>query len=856
MKFLHTAFLLLFVATFLQSQTLEVSPVQGNPVLRSFAAQQAAQNDAIVEQLTGHKPPSQLAGDRADDCPPILEGYFLEAGDSIEIIIDTFGLMKDTLPAILSIENQGSLQFGTLVFGAEELYLAYKSTPGLTGAETETILFKLSQPGHDTIVPIEIHVRRKARVVIVQPQTVQPESITTFCLSSQLDFAKPTACSRSFDGPDNYDGAGLPVFHLTSYSYPDTCLVYYASRFPGIDTVNIRICDEWGVCDIFKVPYIIPGDTISIAIKPFFDDFSSYPGPYPSADSWLDKSVFLNYTLAKDPPSVGLVTFDGLDRRGDVYDIVNGVGDRLTSKAIDLSSFSANSNVFLRFFLSPKGHGLPPDVTDNMVLEFRNNNRQWVKVGTYEGTGEISIDSFPPFVFYAIKVDDPQFFHDAFQFRFSATTSPGGSVDLWHLDYVQLSKNEGSTDNFPDIAFTELPTSILKNYTAMPWKHFKGHVSDETKDQLESHFYNHNDNVRALTASSITFKELSSGMDIGSFFTVVESGTDNNMDPKTHSLRNRTIPAGNFTQIKNELDGIPVGGTKVLETTFAFTESSQTQLFESNDTVKLRNTFDNYFAHDDGTAEWQLYIAHAQGIERFASQFHTNVDDKLEAVQIMFPHVNGDVQEQLFNIEIFVGSLDTDPVLVRSLLKPFYPNNVYDTLQGFTTYVLDDFAGNPMPVNIPADTDFFVSFQQASTGVLGIPIGFDIQNACDCGWSNLQDNGWTKFPSSLQGSLMIRPVFGPATNTNSPAHEQVGDAGSSVGIYPNPTTGLVSFSLETGNYQDFRLSVFNNLGQVVSQGSLERSLDLGSLPGGIYHLRLLNEKTGELFSERIVLAKD
>ncbi|MCF8245284.1 MAG: T9SS type A sorting domain-containing protein [Saprospiraceae bacterium] len=856
MKFLHTAFLLLFVASLLHSQTLEVAPAQGNPVLRSFAAQQAVQNAAFVEQLTGVYPQSQPSGDRAGGCPPSLEGNFVASGDSLEISLDTFGLMLGVEPATLTIENLGSLQFGAAVLHDTLLYITYFASPGLTGAEIETLQFKLSQPGHDTIVPIEIFVRRKARVVVTQPQIVQPESITTFCLNSELDFAKPKLCSRSFDGPDNYDGAGQPVFHLSSYDYPDTCLVYYASRFPGVDTVNMRICDEWGVCDIFKVPYIIPGDTVSIASKPFFDDFS-YTGPYPSSKFWLDKSVYLNYTLAKDPPSVGLVTFDGLDRRGDVYDIVTGVGDRLTSKAIDLSNYNANSDVFLRFFLAPKGFGLPGDVTDNVVLEFRNASRQWVKVGTYDGIGEdVPIDSFPPFLFYAIKVDDAQFFHKGFQFRFSATTSPGGSVDLWHLDYVQLSKNEGSTDIFPDIAFTELPTSILKNYTAMPWKHFKGHVGDETKDQLTSHFYNHNDDVRALGASSVTFKELSSGSNIGSFFTVVESGTDNNMAPQDFLLRNRTIPAGNFTQIKNELDGIPDGGTKVLETTFSFVESGQLQLFESNDTVKLRNTFSNFFAHDDGTAEWQVFINHAVGGERIASQFHTNVEDTLKAVQIMFPHVNGDVQEQLFNLEIYVGSLDTDPVLVRSLLSPFYPNNVYDTLQGFTTYVLDDLLGTPTPVTIPADSDFFVSFQQASSAVLGIPVGFDLQNACDCGWSNLQGTGWKKFSSGLQGSLMIRPVFGVASNTSSAAHETAGVKPTHFKVYPNPTTGLVNFSLKEGNFNDFQFTVFNNLGQAVSQGNLERSVELGNLPSGAYHLRLLNEKTGELFGERIILAKD
>jgi len=745
MKFLHTAFLLLFAASILRSQSLEVMPVQGNPVLRSFAAQKTAENDLFVEQLTGHKPPGLVADDRNNVCPPDLDGYYVAAGDSIEIKVDTFDLMKGLDPATLTIVNANSLQFGAAILYDTFLLLTYKATPGFGGAGIDTVKIKLSQPGHDTIISIEIFVRRKARVVVVQSQTVQAESITTFCLGNELSFAKPKSCSRSFDCPDNYDGAGLPFIHLSSYDYPDTCLVYYASRFPGVDTVCMRICDEWGVCDIFKVPYIIPGDTVSIASKAFFDDFSAYPGPYPSADFWLDKSVFLNYTLAKDPPSVGLVTFDGLNARGDVYPIINGVGDRLTSRAIDLSSYNANSNVFLRFFLAPKGYGLPPDVSDKMVLEFRNANRQWVTAGTYDGSGNIAIDSFPPFLFYAIKVDDPQFFHKGFQFRFSANTSPGGAVDLWHLDYVHLSRNEGSDSNFPDIAFTQLPTSILKNYTAMPWKHFKGHVSEETQDKLQSHFYNHFDNTRALSSSSVSYRELVTGTTIGSFFTVVETGTDNNMPPKVHSVRERTIPAGNFTQIKNDLDGIPVGGLRVLETKFAFTETSQGAIFTPNDTVTLRNTFSNYFAHDDGTAEWQVYIGHSVGGEQLATQFHANEDDVLEAVQIMFPHVNGDVQGQFFNLKVWVGSLDSDPVFVRSLLRPFYPNNVYDTLQGFTTYVLDDFLGTPMPVNIPAGSDFFIGFEQESAATLGIPIGFDIQNACGCNWSNLTGNGWSKF---------------------------------------------------------------------------------------------------------------
>ncbi len=856
MKFIHTAFLLLSAATFLHSQSLQVAPVQGNPVLRSFAAQEAVKNAAFVQQLTGHNP-AEFSGDsRANDCPPDLEGNFVTSGESLEIKLDTTGLMLGDEDATITIENAGSLHFGSAQLDTIEPILVYAASPGLTGYLTDTVQLKLSQPGHDTIFQVEIFVRRAGRVLVTLPQTVDPESITGFCLGSELDFGKPKACSRSFDCPDDYDGAGFPIYHLSSYDYPDTCLVYYASRFPGVDTVCIRICDEWGVCDVFKVPYIIPGDTISIASQPFFDDFSSYDGPYPSSDFWLDKNVYRNYTLAKDPPSVGFVTFDGLSYRGDVYDIVTGVGDRLTSKAIDLSSFNPSSDVFLRFFLAPKGYGLEPEALDNMVLEFRNADREWVTVGTYQGTGNVPLDSFPLFLFYAIKVDDAQFFHEVFQFRFSANTSPGGSVDLWHLDYIRLSKSEGSNDNFSDIAFTQLPSTILRNNTAMPWRHFKGHVADEVRDDLTAHFYNHFDGIRAIAESNVTFKETTTGMNIGSGFTVVESGTDNNMEEKVHIVRNRTIPAGNFTGIKAGLEGIPIDDLRILESKFAFVATVQLPGFASNDTVVLENTFSNYFAHDDGTAEWQVFIEHGNGNQQFATQFHANVPDTLKAVRIMFPHVNGDVQALQFNLKIWAGSLENDPVLVRPLLNPFYPNNVFDTLQGFTTYVLEDFDGNLTPVALDTG-DFFVGIEQASAATFGIPVGFDLQNQCDCNWLNLegQDTTWHKFPASLQGALMVRPVFGAATNTNSGTVE-VAEAASPVLIYPNPTTGLVNFSVKDGNYQDYRVAIFNNLGQLVTKGQMARSLDLGSLAAGVYFVRMLNEKTGELFSERIFLSKN
>ena len=48
------------------------------------------------------------------------------------------------------------------------------------------------------------------------------------------------------------------------------------------------------------------------ATLPFFDDFA-YEGPFPSAENWTNNQVFVNNTLANQPISIGVATFDGLD---------------------------------------------------------------------------------------------------------------------------------------------------------------------------------------------------------------------------------------------------------------------------------------------------------------------------------------------------------------------------------------------------------------------------------------------------------------------------------------------------------------------------------------------------------------
>jgi hypothetical protein len=810
---------------------------------------------ALMERVTGNQlPPQQNRA--ADECPPEFELGFnlVQSGDSIVIELDTFELSQsNVLPEL-------TLLTPTLVFGTAQLdttiILTYKANQNLSGIGSDTVLVEYSQPGFKDTIEVVIFVKRKGRVVVADPFTLAARENTVYCLDDELDLPAPKACSQFLDCSEDYDGNGYQHFYYTSYHYPDTCLVYMASNFPGVDTICIRICDEWTVCDTFKIPFIITGDTLALSVnEPFFDDFSSYGGPYPSDKYWLDNAVFRNNTLAKDPPSVGFVTFDGIDFRGDPYNISNGVADRLTSKPIDLSGFTANSQVSLRFYVAPKGYGFKPEVGDSLFLEFRNNQRKWIRVRAWPGLGNnVLLDSFPPFVFNGVKIDNAQFLHEAFQFRFSAKTSPSDIADLWHLDYVYLGPNVAETeDNFSDLAFTFVQADLLKNYTAMPYNQFKGHEAPELNNNYSATLFNHFSTPVSFGNSVVTYRETSTNTNLDAAYTVAESGQ--NFPSHEYTTRSQIIPPTEYGKLLNGLEGIDFDEPRNVETQFVFINQSQGTLFQRNDTVRLNTPFADYYAHDDGTAERQVFIKHATlGGENqvLATKFHANVADSMKAVQIMFPHINGDIEAQLFNIVIWVGSLESDPVYVREFVKPFYPNNVFDTLQGFTTYVFDDLLGNETPVYIPANTDFYVGFHQMSAAEDGIPVGFDLQHPCGCNFSNVSDS-FLPFPSNLRGALMMRPVFGNRVNTSTDVAERPIESNDGVAIFPNPTTGKIFFEVENGQFEKYNVFVFNNLGQVLRQRQLESEMDLTGLPDGVYFVQLYNKGTGGHFIKRIIL---
>src|SRR5437868_1214518 len=53
-------------------------------------------------------------------------------------------------------------------------------------------------------------------------------------------------------------------------------------------------------------------------LLPFLDDFSK-PAIFPRDDLWMDSAAFINDDFPKNPPTIGVATFDGLNKFGNAY---------------------------------------------------------------------------------------------------------------------------------------------------------------------------------------------------------------------------------------------------------------------------------------------------------------------------------------------------------------------------------------------------------------------------------------------------------------------------------------------------------------------------------------------------------
>jgi len=581
----------------------------------------------------------------------------------------------------------------------------------------------------------------------------------------------------------------------------------------------------------------LPPDTIEL---PVLDDFSKLQ-TYPDKDFWADNEVYINYTRAINPPSVGIATFDMFNHNGEIHNNANSkvfLADSLTSLPINLN-YPVDSNIFLSFNYQCGGNGDFPEKQDSMVVEFYSpENDEWNIVYSIHGENDLDFKTV------IIAVDNPIYLHKGFRFKFknygsfeslNAISYKERDGDHWHLDYIYLDKNRSINDTIvEDISLTHTFWPILKTYTSIPWSHC-------TQDII------FNNREKELTLNLIsTFLDPSFQPNIGASLTITDLKGDGN--PLYDYIGNQNITPFvpetflvyyDYDYISNTIDSAEFEIKAYIITNDE--PDIKNTLLRQNDTLIYVQKFYNYYSYDDGSSEYGYGISdEGANNARIAVRFNTFKEDTLRGVYISFLQYNlpEDVIGGLyFNLAVWTDKDNEPDSLIYSEYLPVkYGENV------------NIFAYYPIDTNIIVNKTIYVGIIQRTDNYLNI--GFDLNTNSRI--NTLYNLYGTWDTTKYEGSLMIRPYFGKKIEITN--IQNTSNVKSQFSLFPNPAQYILNISYNP-QYRIEYVNIYNSSGILLQNIMYNpQNIDLSYLCNGLYFIQLKLEgfapKTEKLIIKR------
>lgn len=515
---------------------------------------------------------------------------------------------------------------------------------------------------------------------------------------------------------------------------------------------------------------------------PFWDDFS-FAGS--SRDTlWANKEdVTILDGFAIRPPTQGAAILDGTRANGSAFvtDLTtNGITDVLESRKIRLTEvpIANRSSVYLSFQYQWKANGEAPDPSDFLQVDFLNDQDEWITQDLIRVT-----ENPDPTIFlnYIKPITNETYFHDAFQFRISRFGRSSGPFDTWAVDYVYLNQNRFATDlSFPDRAIGSGHSSLFGAFYAVPQQHLYGNEVISTPTFLLTTQKNEGTPLDQFTY--LTTKNY-----FGQSFTEHDATLD--------------APAGLFITAFGKLDAPLVNLPDLSNTTFFDRQADSTIVtlktiltssdnisiydvppddnadyddliyapidFRVNDTIQTVYHISDYYAYDDGIAEYSIGLAQTGNEAAFGFTKLGTEADTLTGVYIYFPLLTGQLST-IVDLLIFAdnggipGTLLAEEVI--SVKRPGL--NIFHKVKLRNAVLVPQ--------------RFYVGWRQPANGAVSIGLDRSVDNT-DKLFANL-NGGWSP-TSNVRGTPMIRPVFGKGEITTS-LPERI----NSLELYPNPAT--------------------------------------------------------------------
>lgn len=530
---------------------------------------------------------------------------------------------------------------------------------------------------------------------------------------------------------------------------------------------------------------------------PFWDDFStseSTPG-----ELWeFSNGVEISATLAANPPSLNAATLDGIDSLGNFYDeedVFSGLTDQLVSRRIDLSPNAGDGTIYFSFFWEAGGNvEFPEDPSDSLRLQFLNADSIWVSVWSVDA---LQVTNYEQFTQEILQLET-QYRHGDFRFKFEAFGSQLGPFDSWHVDYVYLNNGRTSTDtDYLDRTLSGALTSLVDTFHEMPAEHFFTNPASFITNQ-------------DLVISNLTNTPHTATLN----YELVNTNTGESYDIFDDS---NILLAGETKQVTlNQTPNIsmidPAPDSMVFEAMVSsnFNDPTVPVNYQLNDTLRASYTFHNYYAYDDGSAEFAAGVSQNGSV---AVEYVIPVADSLTHIDIYFPRISPTPAGKSLDVKVWTRLDGRDESRTRSL-------TVVDSL-------LDTFVRASLGQYLYVTDTIFIGYKQRTVDYL--PVGLDRSNqeAKDRMYY-LSEGVWLP-NENANGILMIRPVF---QNVSEIILESSPD--TSFDFFPNPSTGRLSIS---GGYD--KLKVWSLSGQLMTEEAPSVQHDLGWLESGVYILEII-----------------
>lgn len=583
-------------------------------------------------------------------------------------------------------------------------------------------------------------------------------------------------------------------------------------------------------------------DTLAL---PFWEDFSTSE-LVPDSSKWLvGENVNINRGRGLNPPSINVATFDGTDRYGIPYSDIDiwGKADSLVSQPIDLSNIKLGlqNTLYLSFFWQKKGNGEIPDKIDSLRLQFKDMSGAWTTVWSTIGGDTLFIDSFKQEI---IQVPPGSFQHSGFQFRFQSFGKLTGGYDNWHIDYILLRTKRNENDLYlRDRTLSTYPTSIFKDFTAIPFEHYCGRA-EAFRDSTSIVGFSLEPPVGF--PASIRFAaqifDASSGMLIDEMNNTDEDGLLFNGQQFTTLQANAidTIALNNaktdsslviltkfYIRTKDSLmfDFIdPISGDSVFFDNVDLTE---------NDTATALVTLDRHYAYDDGSAETAAGVNAKDG--QLAYLYVLPVQDTLTDIQIYFPNVESDQADESLRLKIWSRLSNKETVTHTQTIFI----SASDSLDKFTNY--------PLSKALLLGDSLFIGIQQ--TGLVPIFIGLD-KNHHSGDRIYFNTSGSWQVNTTIEGSLMLRPVFGSTDDILTSVDEPF--PSKALTLYPNPTHKS-RVSIEGPINQIEKIRVFDLAGREIPSrfDKYQKDIEFSALLNGVYVIQLYTPN--KIYVKRLIL---